>query len=126
LINILASGVLTGAPRSRTSANGKSYVTGSLRASGKESDIFVSFICFAEEAQAELLALHPGDGLSIAGPGKLTEWTGKDGTQKHGLSVVVDRLLVNKPRPRPKAAPREKPAPAPAMAGAEFEDEIPF
>jgi hypothetical protein len=124
MIHILASGVLLSA-QARTSAKGKPYVTGLLKASGKDGDAFVSFICFAEEAQAELLALRAGDGLSIAGPGKLTEWTGKDGTEKHGLSVIVDRLLVNKPRPRPKAAPAPRPAPE-ASTVEEFNDAIPF
>jgi single-stranded DNA-binding protein len=42
---------------------------------------------------AALLALSKGDSCAIAGRGKLSEWT-KDGEQKHGLSVIADKVLT--------------------------------
>jgi len=53
----------------------------------------VSVIAFDANAVAGLLALQRGDSASIAGRAKLSSWT-KDGEEKHGLSVVADKVLT--------------------------------
>lgn len=42
---------------------------------------------------AGLLALAKGDACAIAGRGKLSTWE-KAGEEKHGFSVVADRVLT--------------------------------
>lgn len=125
MIHVMASGILFGAPQRRTSAKGTDYCTGLVKSPGKDGDCFVSFVCFSDDAQAELLALSAGDAVAISGMGKLTAWTGRDGQEKHGLSIVAERVLPHKPTPKAKAKP--KPPAAPATAEAEpFNDSIPF
>jgi hypothetical protein len=42
---------------------------------------------------AEALLEHrEGATIAVAGPAKLSEWTGRDGAAKHGLSLIVDQL----------------------------------
>ncbi len=55
---------------------------------------------------AALLALHKGDALAIAGRAKLSSWT-KDGEEKHGLSVVADRVLSAYAAGKARKAARE-------------------
>ena len=55
--------------------------------------MLVSAIAFAPDAVAALLALTKGDAIAIAGRAKLTSWE-KNGEEKHGLSVVVDKVLT--------------------------------
>lgn len=55
--------------------------------------MLVSVIAFAADTVAALLALQRGDSCAIAGRAKLTSWE-KDGEQKHGLSVVADKVLT--------------------------------
>lgn len=55
--------------------------------------MLVSVIAFDANAVATILALSKGDACAIAGRGKLTSW-GKAGEEKHGLSVVADRVLT--------------------------------
>lgn len=93
MLSVLASGTLVGHPVARTSATGKSYATGSLRVPAEDSEaLLVSVIAFAPDAVAAILALTKGDSCAIAGRAKLTSWT-KDGEERHGLSVVADRVL---------------------------------
>jgi single-stranded DNA-binding protein len=67
-------------------------------------------IVFNADAVAALLALAKGDACSIAGRAKLTSWE-KDGEQRHGLSVVADRVLsayaAGKQRKAARAAEEE-------------------
>ena len=59
---------------------------------GDES-VLASLICFDTTAGKALLALHKGDPLAVAGAGKLTCWTGRDGVEKRGLGVTVTAVL---------------------------------
>lgn len=89
-LHVLAQGSLVSDPQERTSAAGKPYCIASLRVpmDGEES-MLASLIAFDAAAVQALLQLHKGDPVSVAGEGKLTSWTGKDGQEKHGLSVTV-------------------------------------
>ena len=40
-----------------------------------------------------MAALGAGDALSVTG-GKLSYWAGKDGQERHGLSVTADGVLT--------------------------------
>ncbi|MFO0734216.1 MAG: single-stranded DNA-binding protein [Nitrospiraceae bacterium] len=91
---ILALGTLTGDPHERTSSGGKTYVTANVRTATDDEPVMVSAIAFGETAKAALLALKKGDTVAVNGRGKLTSWAGKDGEQRHGLSVVADGVLT--------------------------------
>lgn len=107
MLSILASGTLVNDPVSRTSATGKTYATASLRVPAEDSDaLLVSVIAFNADAVQALLALQRGDSCSIAGRGKLTSWT-KDGEEKHGLSVVADKVLTVYAAGKQRKAARE-------------------
>lgn len=94
MLSILASGTLVSDPRERMSTTGKTYCTASMRVPAEDSDaMLVSIIAFASDAVAALLALSKGDSVAIAGRAKLSTWE-KDGEQKHGLSVVADKVLT--------------------------------
>lgn len=94
MLAILASGTLVSDPKQRTTATGNAYATASVRVPAEDSDaMLVSVIAFSSDAVAAILALQRGDSCAIAGRAKLTSWT-KDGEEKHGLSVVADKVLT--------------------------------
>lgn len=53
----------------------------------------MSVVAFGETADA-LLGHAKGDSLAIAGRGALKTWTDKSGAERHGLSMVADRILT--------------------------------
>ena len=55
---------------------------------------------------AAILALQWGDSCAIAGRGKLSNWM-KDSEEKHGLSVVADRVLTVYAAGKTRKAARE-------------------
>ncbi len=94
MLSVLASGTLAADPKARTSASGKAFATALLRVPSEDAEaMLASVITFDSGAVAALLALSKGDALAIAGRAKLSEWT-KDGEQKHGLSVIADKVLT--------------------------------
>jgi single-stranded DNA-binding protein len=95
MLRVLASGVLVRDPQSRTGANGRAYATGLLRVPSEDAEaMLLSIVCFSDSAVAALLALATGDACAVAGRAKISEWTNKEGAQKHGLSVVADQMLT--------------------------------
>ena len=93
MLNVLATGTLVSDPRERTTAAGKPYCTASLRVPAEDADaLLASLIAFDAAAVSSLLALVKGDTCAVAGRAKLTTWE-KNGEQRHGLSVTVDRVL---------------------------------
>lgn len=107
MLSVLASGTLVNDPRERQSAAGKTYATALLRVPAEDADaMLVSAIAFNADAVAALLALAKGDSCAIAGRGKLTSWE-KDGEQRHGLSVVADKVLTVYAAGKAKKAARE-------------------
>lgn len=108
MLNVLAIGTLIQDPRERTSSAGKAYCTALVRVAVEDAEpMLVSVIAFAPDAVAALLALGKGDSCAIAGRGKLTQWTGQDGAEKHGLSVVADRVLTAYQAGKARKAARE-------------------
>jgi single-stranded DNA-binding protein len=91
MMHLLVTGALTADPQSRTSQAGKPFATGNLRVAADADSTFVSLIAFGDRAQ-DLLAHRQGSTIAVAGRAKLTSWTGKDGAEKHGLSIVVEQI----------------------------------
>jgi len=94
MLSVLCSGSLVSDPRERTTTAGKPYVTASMRVPAEDAEaMLVSIIAFNADTVAAILALQRGDSVAVAGRGKLSSWT-KDGEEKHGLSVVADKVLT--------------------------------
>ena len=88
---ILATGSLIADPQRRTGASGKDFATATLRVATDDDAILVSLIAFGEQAES-LLAHRVGTTIAVSGRAKLTSWTGKDGAEHHGLSIVAEQI----------------------------------
>src|SRR4051812_29352373 len=89
-LHILATGTLVADPVRRAGTKGD-FATGSLRVATDDESILVSVIAFGKQAET-LLAHSVGAALAVAGRAKLTRWTGRDGAEKHGLSLVAEQI----------------------------------
>lgn len=133
-LHALATGTLVADPQRREGRKGP-FATTTIRVQTEDEAIILSVIAFGETAE-RLLALTKGDAVSVAGRAKLSTWTGRDGAERHGLSIVVDQIAAAKPQrptdspraphrrsPRAyRAAPAEPAAGAPAMADDPLDD----
>jgi single-stranded DNA-binding protein len=97
---LLATGALIADPQSRDGPKGP-FTTATIRVAG-DDPVLVSSIAFGDAAE-RLLEFAKGDAISVSGRARLTSWTGRDGAEKHGLSLVVEQLAALKPHPRPTA-----------------------
>jgi hypothetical protein len=97
----LVSGTLAADPQARISSNGKPFATGSIRAGDGDDAVFVSWIAFNEHVK-RLVDFGKGDALALGGKAKLTQWVGKDGVERHGVSLVVETIAAAKPAPKPR------------------------
>lgn len=118
MIAVLLSGRLVGDPERRTGPSGKAYALARLATTDSAgAEVLTSVIAFGEVAE-QLAALSKGESASVAGRAKLSSWTGRDGTQRAGLSITADALLsVHHARKRRRAmqaedSPPRRPAPA--------------
>ena len=93
-LTVLALGTLTADPQERTGGSGKPFVVANLRTATEDDAVLVSVVAFSDSVKAALLALKKGDSASVTGRAKLTSWTGRDGAEKHGLSIVADGVLT--------------------------------
>jgi single-stranded DNA-binding protein len=98
---MMATGVLISDPRRRDGAKGP-FTTATIRAGGDEAGL-ASVIAFGDESE-RLLEFMKGDALAVSGRARLTNWTGRDGTEKHGISLVAEQIAAARPRPRSRAA----------------------
>ncbi|MBI3935540.1 MAG: single-stranded DNA-binding protein [Betaproteobacteria bacterium] len=94
MLSVLATGTLTADPRERTTSAGKAFATCLLRVPVEDGEpLLCSAIAFNADAVAALLGLAKGDSAAIVGRARLASWE-KGGEQRHGLSVVADRVLT--------------------------------
>jgi hypothetical protein len=93
MLSILANGTLIADPVERRSQNGKPCATCTLHVPCEGGEpMLVSVISCKADVVAALLTLRQGHACAIAGRATLTSWV-KDGKERHGLSVVADRVL---------------------------------
>ncbi len=94
MLSVLATGTMASDPVSRTTSAGKPYATGLLRVPCEDAEpVLVSMIAFDTAAVEALLAHGKGETLAVTGRAKLSQWTGRDGQEAMGLSIVVDKVL---------------------------------
>ncbi len=70
-----------------------------------EDSTLVSLVAFSDTAVQALLELRKGDQAAVAGSAKPTSWTGRDGKECHGLSIIVERVMsLYEVRQRPRGS----------------------
>lgn len=94
MIDALISGKLMGTPSQRTSRNGNTFTVAKVRVPTGEDSLLCNVICFAESAQAALLALADGDAVALAGSLKVGTWQTKDGTHRPSLDMTAAQVLT--------------------------------
>lgn len=95
MLSVLLQGQLLNDPQARTSANGRTYATATVRTPTDEDALLCSVICFDDNAVESLLQLGKGDAVAVSGTAKLTKWTGKDGAEHTGLSITGHKVMSN-------------------------------
>jgi single-strand DNA-binding protein len=99
MLSGLIAGTLASTPKSGTSASGTRWANTLVRVpcgtnrEGEAETAFVSLACFGSDAEA-LGRLDKGDSITAQGQLKPTEYTGKDGSTRHGLSLSAAHLLT--------------------------------
>lgn len=95
MIDALIAGKLYGAATSRTSQNGKPFVTAKVRAAaGDGESLFVNVIAFSKTAGEALLALADGDSVALSGTLTPKVWTDRQGDAKPALDLVAHAVLT--------------------------------
>ena len=94
----LASGTLIADPQRREGRKG-GFATATIRVQAEDDAVLVSTIVFGDAAE-QLLGLSKGDAVSVGGRATISTWTGRDGVEKHGLSIVADQIAAAKPQRR--------------------------
>jgi len=89
----LVTGKLLKAPTTKTGKTGDPFTLATMKAATDDGDVLVNVIAFAQAGEA-LSRLGAGDALSVTGRAKLNHWTGNDGQERHGLSLVADGVLT--------------------------------
>ena len=92
MLSLLATGRLAGNPEVRTGPSGRPYTRARLFCPSEGGDVPLSMIASGTVGE-ELATVPAGVAISVSGRFKLAAWTGRDGTQKTGLSVTVDAIL---------------------------------
>jgi single-stranded DNA-binding protein len=103
MLSLLATGRLAANPEVRTGPSGRPYTRARLFCQSEGGDVPLSMIAFGAVGE-ELATVPAGVAISVSGRFKLAAWTGRDGTQKTGLSVTVDAILYARP-PRRRTRP---------------------
>jgi single-stranded DNA-binding protein len=99
---VLAAGSLIADPQCREGAKGQ-FATAAIRA----DDNIVNLIAFGSEAE-RLLGLEKGAALAASGRARLTSWKGRDGTDRHGISIVAEQIAAAKPRAKSAPSPMQR------------------
>lgn len=95
MVDGLVSGKLYGTATSRTSQNGKQFVTAKVRAAvGDGESLFVNVIAFSTTAGEALLALADGDSVALAGTLTPKAWVDRAGEAKPALDLVAHAVLT--------------------------------
>src|SRR5260370_23774088 len=103
-------GMLGKDAETKTSAAGKLYLRLNIRTGDGDAAQWINAMCFDADAIARAEQLRKGAAVYIEGTLKLDEWTGQDGANRHGLSLMSwhCRLSqIGRNRPRRAASARE-------------------
>lgn len=90
----IVTGVLAAAPVRRNGQSGREFVTATVRVHAEGEPFLTSAICFDQNACAKLIGLRKGDQVAIGGRASLKAWEGRDGTEQHGVGLVVEQVMT--------------------------------
>jgi single-stranded DNA-binding protein len=120
-------GILGRDAESKTSKSGKAYLRLNVACSEGEATTWVNVTSFDPKAIGNVAGFVKGSRVYVEGKLSLSEWTGQDGVQHHGLSVLSwHTRLAEIGRAKPKREKAKPAEPQPAAGGSAFDDEIPF
>ena len=92
---------------SKVSKNGKSYLRLNVRVGDGDGAQWVSVMCFDEEAIRIAPMMTKNTKVYVEGRIEISEWSGQDGAQRHGLSCLSwHTRLAQIGRHKPKREPR--------------------
>jgi single-stranded DNA-binding protein len=97
-IHAVVSGSLAHEPQQRSGSKAPFTI-----ATIRSDDEYVSVVAFGSNGE-RLLEFAKGEPIAVSGRAKSTRWVGRDGVEKHGISLVVDQLISAKPRDTRKQA----------------------
>jgi single-stranded DNA-binding protein len=95
-IYLLVNGSLSADPLRREGKAGP-FATGMIRSGHGDDTTFVSVVGFGEYAE-RLLDLVKGDVVAVTGQAKLRTFTDRNGIERTGLSVAIQKMTILKPR----------------------------
>lgn len=122
----------------KTSSKGKPYLKANIAVSEGEATTWVNAMIFDPTAIENAAQFAKGARVYLEGRLQLSEWTDRDGKQRHGLSAMswhcrLSQIGRNRPQRdrKPSAEGRykfaaNKPAASSASNSVELNDEIPF
>lgn len=90
----IVTGVLASDPVRRNGQSGREFVTASVRVHAEGEPFLASAICFDAGACTKLVGLRKGDQVAIGGRASLKAWQGRDGTEQHGVGLVVEQVMT--------------------------------
>lgn len=93
MIDALIQGQLHGKARTKTAANGNSFVVAKVRAPTREEAVFVNVIAFDDDAQQALLALDDKDAVGLAGELTPSAWLDKNGEARPSVSLLAHAVI---------------------------------
>lgn len=94
-IDVLIQGRLRGAPLVKASSKGNPYASFRLAASDKAGEgVLCSCITFSRTAIDAVQSLTDGDTIAVSGEAAISQWTGHDGQQRHGLDVTAHLVMT--------------------------------
>jgi single-stranded DNA-binding protein len=111
----------------KTSKAGKQYLRFTARVGDGDAAQWLSVMAFDEEAIGQASKFTKGAAIYCEGAIKLDSWTGQDGAERHGLSVMARHCrlsAIGRNRP-PRGNPADD-AQKSRPAGGFHDDTIPF
>jgi single-stranded DNA-binding protein len=123
-------GALARDSEAKVSKSGKSYLRFTVRSGDGDGAQWVSVLAFDERAIEAADKFVKGARVYCEGTIRIEEWSGQDGTKRHGLSCMswhcrLAEIGRNKSKRERKPAD-DKPSSAPARRNDFHNDEIPF
>lgn len=93
MIAALIQGTLVADPVERTSTNGRSFWTVSVRVPAGDDTLFIGLGTFSETAGARLMNLAKGASISAVGSMEQSTWTDRDGNVRTGWRLAATEVL---------------------------------
>lgn len=121
-------------PELKHSQSGNAWTSIGVGVGKDEATQWVRISLFGEQAEQAIATLKKGANVYVEGRDlRIDSYTGKDGTERHGLKGIATRVEVvgagaigrNRP-PKQRAPEGDAPAPASTRPAPSFADEIPF